>query len=95
VGQTELKMWEAVAAGKLSASRDALWEEFSEHHQRVSAPRLWASVYDNATLILRRYALDYSGAEREAAESLLEGLRGLTREVTEDPEATDLKNGGF
>ena len=96
VGQTELKMCEAVAAGTLSASRDALWEEFSDHHQRVSAPRMWASVYDNATLILRRYALDYGGAEREAAESLLGALRGLTLETaegTEATEATDLKNG--
>jgi hypothetical protein len=89
VGQTELKMCEAVAAGKLSASRDALWEEFSDHHQRVSAPRMWASVYDNATLILRRYALDYGGAEGKAAESLLGALRGLTLETAEPTEATD------
>jgi hypothetical protein len=91
VGQTELKMCEAVAAGKLSASRNALWEEFSEHHQRVSTPRMWASVYDNATLILRRYALDYSGAERRAAESLLEGLRGFGLEATEGAEGPDLR----
>ena len=99
VGQTELKMYEAVAAGNLAASRDALWEEFSEHHQRVNAPDKWASVYDNASLILRRYALDHSGAERKAAEFLREGLRGLTVEVTEGTEGTegtevpDLKNG--
>ena len=93
VGQTELKMCEAVAAGKLSAARDALWEEFSEHHQRVSAPRMWASVCDNAALILRRHALDYTGAERKAAESLLEGLRGLTRDFTEATEVPDFKNG--
>jgi tetratricopeptide (TPR) repeat protein len=93
VGQTELKMCEAVAAGTLSASRDALWEEFSEHHQRVSAPSMWASVYDNATLILRRYARDYPGPKGEAAEALLERLRSLTLEVPEGTEAPDLKSG--
>ena len=93
VGQTELKMCEAVAAGTLSAAREALWEEFNAHHQRVSAPLMWASVYDNASLILRRYALDYSSPEREAAEALLDGLRALTSEATEGTETTDLKNG--
>ena len=71
-------MYEAVAAGSLAAAHESLWQEFSEHHQRVSAPRLWASVYDNATLILRRYAREHTGAERKAAVSLLEALRGLT-----------------
>ena len=79
VGQTELKMYEAVAAGSLAAAHETLWQEFSEHHQRVSAPRMWASVYDNATLILRRYAREHTGAERKAAVTLLDALRGLTR----------------
>ncbi len=52
VGQTELKMYEAVAAGSLAAVHEPLRREFSEHHQRVSAPHLWGSVCDNATLIL-------------------------------------------
>ena len=79
VGQTELKMYEAVAAGSLAAAHETLWQEFSEHHQRVSAPRLWGSVYDNATLILRRHAREHTGAEQKAAVSLLDALRGLTR----------------
>ena len=38
VGETELRMYEAVAAGSLAEAREALWREFSEHYQRVSAP---------------------------------------------------------
>ena len=38
---------------------------------------MWASVYDNATFILRRYAREHTGAEQKAAESLLAALRGL------------------
>jgi len=78
VGQTELKMYEAVAAGSLAAARAPLWREFSEHHQRVSAPGMWASVYDNASLILRRHAREHTGAEQKAAVALLDALRGLT-----------------
>jgi hypothetical protein len=79
VGQTELKMFEAVAAGSLAAAHETLWQEFSEHFQRVSAPRLWGSVYDNATLILRRHAREHTGAEQKAAVTLLDALRGLSR----------------
>jgi hypothetical protein len=78
VGQTELRMCEAVAAGSLAAARESLWREFSEHHQRVSAPRMWASVHDNATLILGRYARTHTGAEQKAASALLDALRQLT-----------------
>jgi hypothetical protein len=79
VGETELRMYEAVAAGALAEAREALWREFSEHYQRVSAPRMWASVYDNASLILRRYAREHTGAEQKAAVTLLDALGGLTR----------------
>jgi tetratricopeptide (TPR) repeat protein len=78
VGQTELKMYEALAAGTLAQVREALWQEFSEHHQRVGAPRMWYSVCDNATLVLRCYARERGGAEAKAADSLLDALRGLT-----------------
>jgi hypothetical protein len=77
VGQTELKMYEALAAGSLAKAREALWEEFSRHHQRVGAPRMWQSVCDNATLVLRRYALERGGGEAKAADSLLAALRSL------------------
>ena len=79
VGQTELKMYEAVAAGSLAAVHEPLRREFSEHHQRVSAPHLWGSVCDNATLILSRYVREHTGAEQKAAVTLLDALRGLTR----------------
>jgi hypothetical protein len=39
---------------------------------------MWASVYDNATLILRRYAREHTGAEQKAAVALLDALRGLS-----------------
>ena len=79
VGETELRMYEAVAAGALAKAREALWREFSEHYRRVSAPGMWASVYDNASLILRRHAREHTGAEQKAAVTLLDALRGLTR----------------
>jgi hypothetical protein len=79
VGQTELKMYEALAGGTLAKVRDALWQEFSEHHRRVGARRMWASVCDNATLVLRGYARERGGGEAKAADSLLAALKGLAR----------------
>jgi hypothetical protein len=85
VGQTELKMYEAIAAGSLAAVAESLRREFVEHYQRVSAPGRWESVYDNATLILRRYSRENSGAERKAADTLLESLRKLTLSSSPPP----------
>ena len=82
VGQTELKMYEALLGhtrGGLAAVADELLREFAEHHQRVSAPRLWSSVYDNAAFVLRREMASGAAADRKPAESLLDTLRRFAR----------------
>lgn len=81
VGQTELGMYAAMAEGKLAAAQTRLAKEFTDHHGKVRAPKRWASVYDNATLVLSAYQRRRkAGDESDAARSLLELLSGLARD---------------
>jgi hypothetical protein len=79
VGQIEVKGFEALAAGKVEDALDGLEKEYEDLHRRVTATRMWASVYDTACLVLQGYA-DRAGrrkkGERSAALALLALLRG-------------------
>jgi len=44
---------------------------------RVAAAWLWASAYDTAAFVLRRYAARATPAEAKAAAALLERLAGF------------------
>jgi hypothetical protein len=46
-------------------------------HKRVTATRMWASVYDTACLVLPSYASRATGKERAAANELLAQLRSF------------------
>lgn len=77
VGETELDQYEALAARKLAPARAQLARAYEDLHKRVTATRMWASVYDTACLVLPNYASRAKGKERVAAIELLAQLRGF------------------
>jgi hypothetical protein len=75
VGQVELQLYTALAGGrKLSAARETLERGYADLYKRVAAPWLWASAYDTANFVLRRYAARASAPEKKAAAALLNRL---------------------
>jgi CHAT domain-containing protein len=77
VGETELDQYEALAARKLAPARAQLARAYEDLHKRVTATRMWASVYDTACLVLPNYAGRATGKERAAALELLAQLRSF------------------
>jgi hypothetical protein len=77
VGETELDQYEAIAARKLAPARKSLSRAYEDLHKRVTATRMWASVYDTACLVLPNYASRATGKERAAANELLAQLRSF------------------
>jgi len=75
VGEAELDQYEALAGRKLAAARKQLDKAYEDLHKRVTATRMWASVYDTACLVLPNYASRAAGRERAAANELLAQLR--------------------
>ena len=71
VGQTELCVYEAMAAGGLEGALPRLIADYQDLHARVSAPGLWSSVYDQARFVFPKYVDRASAGEREAAGTLL------------------------
>ena len=75
VGQTELQLYKALAGGRtLASARESLELGFQDLYKRVSAPWMWASVYDNARFVLRKYTARATAKEGKAAAALLERL---------------------
>ena len=77
VGEIELDWCEALARRKLAPARGQLDKAYEDLHKRVSATRMWASVYDTACLVLPNYASRATGKERAAANGLLAQLRAF------------------
>jgi CHAT domain-containing protein len=75
VGETELDQYEAMARRKLASARKQLEKAYEDLHKRVTATRMWGSVYDTACLVLPNYASRAAGKERAAANELLAQLR--------------------
>jgi CHAT domain-containing protein len=84
VGETELDQYEALAGRKLASVRNQLVKAYEDLHKRVTATRMWASVYDTACLVLPNYATRATGKERAAANELLAQLRRFAH-PQEDP----------
>lgn len=78
VGAVELRIYQLLGRRALAGEREAFEEEFSALHRRMSAARMWGSVFDTAQQVLTKYASRAGGAEGEAALALLEHLRTLT-----------------
>jgi hypothetical protein len=74
VAGAELRVYEALERRDLAARRPALLAEYADLHARVSAPWMWASVYDQAVFVLERYAATARTDERAAADALLARL---------------------
>jgi hypothetical protein len=75
VGETELDQYEAMAGKRLAAVHKQQERAYEDLHKRVTATRMWASVYDTACLVLPNYASRAKGRERAAAQALLAQLR--------------------
>jgi hypothetical protein len=70
VGQTELDMYVAINDRTLAKAATSLIAKFNKHCVLQRAPRMWASVYDTATLVLSRYGNGKGGKPAEAAAAL-------------------------
>ena len=78
VGQTELRMLEALAQSRLVGLAPELIEAFRALKARVPSLSMWDSVYNEAQFTLVPY-LDVAGAEeKRAAHSLLDALKAMT-----------------
>lgn len=78
VGLTELVLYEALAARALAAKMTVLTGAFKGHHERVPGlTKNWASVYDNATFVLKKYATHAPAAEKKAAAEILKLLQSF------------------
>jgi CHAT domain-containing protein/pimeloyl-ACP methyl ester carboxylesterase len=77
VGQAELKLLEALAAGKLAASVASLAAKFAEHKARVLSTSKWDSVYSEALFVLEPYIAVAAADEKRAAEALLKALKAM------------------
>jgi CHAT domain-containing protein len=75
VGDTELKLYNALAKRRLASLGAKLEKAYADLHRRVSSTRMWGSVYDTACLTLPMYAGRATARERKAAQALLAQLR--------------------
>jgi len=73
-GLIDLAMYQAVAKGKLAAVSDQLLANYDELHGRVSNPKMWGSVADQAQWLLSAYVAVAPTAEAAAAHRLREAL---------------------
>jgi hypothetical protein len=88
--ETELDVYQALAKRSLASNQRRLERAFERLRQRAKPRRLWASVYDNACLVLGQYGDVYKrgparrrgkqknkkALEQDAARELLNLLRG-------------------
>lgn len=69
--QTELLIYEAISRRNLQSQLPQIVPALAHLHGRISAPRKWQSIHDQARLVVGRYAHVASGHEKEAARTLL------------------------
>jgi tetratricopeptide (TPR) repeat protein/pimeloyl-ACP methyl ester carboxylesterase len=74
VGQTEVSIYVSILGRTLAKDVKKLVKEFTQHHERVSAAKMWGSVYDNATFVLAKYRQRARDVERVAVGELLLAL---------------------
>jgi hypothetical protein len=76
-GLTELRVYEAVAAGRLAGALGAIVQEYDELHRRVSGTHHWRSLYDTTRFVLEVTGARAGAADRKAGESLVALLEGF------------------
>jgi tetratricopeptide (TPR) repeat protein len=79
VGLIEFDLLQALATQTLADARGALEARFATLRERVRSPRMWASVADNAGLLLGSHQARNRGAEAAAAAGLLAVLEGYAQ----------------
>ena len=71
VGQIELAVYESIGNGALAQKLPTILDAYKDVHARVPETWMWSSVYDQAWLVLRSYALRAPANEKRAAKQLL------------------------
>ena len=74
VSQVELALYEALNDKRLAEQQPSLTAAYADLHMRVAAPAMWASVADQAQLVLAPWA--GNGATGRAAAALITQLNG-------------------
>jgi CHAT domain-containing protein len=77
VGQVELRILEALAAGRLSANAAVLIDNLRALKSRVPAAGMWDSVYNEAQFTLEPYQARASAEEGRSAKELLAALKAM------------------
>ena len=77
VGVTDLRLYEALAKRQLASELESIVAEYVGLYERVSAPSMWGSVYDQARWVVPRYMSRVGDEEDKAALVLLERLSQL------------------
>ena len=77
VGQTELRLLQAVAQGQLAAVADDLLQAFGDLKLRVSSSSPWDTVYAQARFTLEAYQAAASVGEARAAAQVLKVLKAM------------------
>lgn len=70
--ETNLSLYEAVAAGKLSDALPSIRKGYEDLYARIASPAKWSSVYDQAWFVLTKYEARISSkAEKDAVRTVL------------------------
>ena len=77
VGQTELLILQALGEGQLAPALDGITASLTDLKGRVAAPKSWDSVDNEAQFTLLPYLAFAKGAEKKAAQNLLDLLRRM------------------
>jgi hypothetical protein len=77
VGQTELRVYEALARSDLGAALPRAIDDYNDLQRRIGQGWMWASVYDQAEFVLTAYKKRASPAEQDSADMLLRHLKTL------------------
>jgi hypothetical protein len=76
VSQTELRVYEALANGRLKAELKPVIDAYDDLHRRIRQSWMWASVAEQAEFVLTRYA-NPDPAEQDSARQLIRHLRAF------------------
>lgn len=77
VGLTELRLYMALADGRLADERAGIEREFEDLHAHDDTPSNWDSVVDQVGFVLSKYEKRVAGDEKKAAEGLRERIAAL------------------
>jgi hypothetical protein len=77
IGGIDLDQYDAFARRRLERVAPRLIKQYDDLHNRVKGTRMWASVYDNACLVLSSYGRRAKGREQVTAVHLLAKLRSF------------------